>query len=138
MWRHIETVLKEHPEYAVAEENDRNSYKIAQCNMALKKYVILYYFKERLKFEKQDRIYALKLALLHKSKATPEKIEKLREKLNSKRETVKVKYEKNEEKIKLLRSQGDANAVKIFITMQSMEGRERVKKAFQHSKKRRC
>jgi hypothetical protein len=130
MWRHIETILKEHPEYAVLDENDENAHKIAQCNMALKKYEILYYFKERLRYEKQDRIVSLKQSLLSSSQATEEKKEELTNKFEAQHEKIKAKYDKNEDKIKKLRSSGDVSAVKIFITMQSMEGRERLKKAF--------
>ena len=137
IWKHIEELLKDHPEYAVNDDSDQNAHKIAQLNVALDKYSIMYYFKLRLKYEKQDRILALKESLLRKSDNSKENKEKVQAKLKEKRDKVKAKHQENEQKIEKIRSEGDVNAVKVFITMQSMEGRERIKKAFHHPRIRR-
>lgn len=138
IWRHIETVLKDHPEYAVAVKNDPNAFKIAQCNFALTKYLIMYYYKKRLTYEKRDRILALREAVLEKSKISKDAKQKEREKFAHKREQIRKSYEENEEVIKEMRNKKDIRAVKVYITMQSMEGKQRIKKAFMAKKIRRC
>lgn len=138
MWRHVETVLKDHKEYAVIDKNDPNAYKIAQCNFALNKYIIMFYYKKRLTYEKKDRILALKQVLLDKSSANPEKKKRAKERLDKKRAKVKAQYDENEEQIKKLRNKKGIKAVKVYITMQSMEGAQRIRKAFMARKLRRC
>lgn len=137
IWRHIETVLKDHPEFAVLDKNDPNAHKVAQCNFALSKFSLMFYYKMRLTYEKKDRIAALKEALLKRSYMEEEKKNAELFKLKYEREIIKQRYEHNEETIIKLRSMSDIRASKVYITMQSMEGKQRLKRAFHYTRMRR-
>ena len=137
VWKHIETMLEGHPEFADRDENDVNAHKIAQCNLSLNRYSVLRFYKLRLNYEKKEKIIALKQALLDKSSAKEEKKEKMRKKLEAKMEDIKRKKDQNEKMIESQRV-ADVKANRIYLTMQSMEGKQRVLNALKPKKFRRC
>lgn len=138
MWRHIEGVLKEHNEYAVHDTEDPNACKVAQLNFALTKYTIMQYYKLRIWYEKQDRIFNLRISILEKSKADEKKKEKKRDYLLKQIQINKERYELNEERIVKCKNDKSVRAIKIYVTMQSMEGKKSMMKAFRAPTLRRC
>jgi len=138
LWRHIETVLLSNPKFAVSDHNDPNAYKIAQIDFALANYTIMEYYKLRVNYEKQDRILTLKQAILDKSNVSEEKKNKSRQVMARRREINRERHEKNEERIKVCKSHSNVKAIRAFVTMESMEGKKRIKRAYRAKKFRRC
>lgn len=134
--RHIEDILKNNEEYVQDDPDDPNAHKVADLNFALTKYSIMKYFKIRMDYEKQERVILLKESLLDKSSA--KSVQAIRAKLEQQKAKLLKKQEANEAIIKQIRSRKDIRAVKVYVTMQSMEGKKRVVSAFRASKFRRC
>lgn len=129
IWRHIEDILKDDPEYVHLDPDDPNAHKIAHCTSALNQYSIMRYYKKRLRYEKQDRILALRQMILDETDFTEKEYNSLYETFVHKRADIKKRFDENEEIICKLRATEHVTSVKVYITMQSMEGKERIKKA---------
>ena len=83
-------------------------------------------YKIKMKYEKDFKIFEIKENILKNCTANSEIIEKEKNKIDKKRRKLKKKYDANENLISKLRHTFDVRAVKIYITMQSMEGKRRL------------
>ena len=135
-WKYIEQILQK----SIQEDpkiQDPNWYKIAQCNLALTKYSIMSNYKARLRFEKEFKILNIKENILKNSIANQNKIDKEKMNIEKKRIKLKAKSDENEKAILELKRTLDVKAVRIYITMQSMEGKDKLIEMFYSNKHRR-
>ena len=137
IWKYIEGLIQKDLERNPSSNNDPNLYKIAQWNLALTKYSIMSNYKTKMKHEKDFKILEIKENILKNSKVNSKILMKEHAKIEKKRRKLKAKYDTNEITIAKLRHTFDVRAVKIYITMQSMEGQRRLLEISKSKKLRR-
>ena len=136
--KYIEVDLQSRLNEEQPQSQDMHLFKIAQCNLALTKYSIMSNFKAKMDYNKQFKILDVKESILKNSTADSNTVQN--EKLNLERQRIKLKakFDANEQVIAELKNSTDVKAVRIYITMQSMNGKKQLIEMLQSRKRRRC